>query len=257
VIKTLVISAAVSLSVLVFLGFCFLFSQKPIRVSFKNPGVFIFARVAKIKGTSKNIDRLYLVSAGIGVLVVQMISQGTLGVNGVILGLGVGLGIAKLYLFIRSYALKAAKLRETAVLYLLTNLGLRSGYTLPQSLREAMTMTPGLARHIEKCLELWPQNPFQALEHLRLAINLPEADALISVFMQVQELGASKLGGAMEEGSRHLQSLRRALVKSQAAGRPLAFSVFRMLPLLGILGIVIGPLVIQLTKLMGQIFQIF
>jgi|GEM_PF-2457438 len=250
---------SLSVGVMVFLG-VYLVIKRASSIRIEKPDFSSFtkfaARVAE-ETTSHEKDRVYLIGSGIGILTAILISSGKCGIKGIVLGMGAGLVLSWLYLFMRRYAVKARKMRETAVLYLMVDMHLRSGYTMSQSLRGAMAMTPGLARQINKCLEMWPDGPVQALEYLRKSINLNEADTLISVLIHAMDLGSSSLGGAMEEGSRQLQNLQRALVRTQAAGRPVAFSFFRLLPLLGCLGIVVGPLLVQLTKAMTQILNIF
>lgn len=186
-----------------------------------------------------------------------LLTQGQYGINTIVFGAVAGGIVGHVFMAARAHGRKMWRLRETAVLYLLVELGLRAGYTLPASLRGAMPMTPTLAPHIARCLEIWDRNPIQALEVLRRAIGLPEADTLISLLMQVQEMGSDKLGGAMEEGSRQLQSLRRALVRSQAASRPLAFAVFRILPVLGVVGLVVGPLIVHVAARFREMFMVF
>jgi hypothetical protein len=202
-------------------------------------------------------NRVYLNGGCAGALAVILIAQGKVSPGGLVLGAIFGAGAAHVYQMVAGYSARARRMREAALLYLLVEMGLKSGYSLPQSLRSASVMVPGLSAHLERCLEVWPKNPIEALEYLRLAINLPEADAFVTVLMQVQDMGAGRLHGALEEGSRQLNNLMRALVRSQAAGKPLAFSIFRLLPLVGCLGIVLGPLVYQIIDMVKVIFDVF
>lgn len=188
-----------------------------------------------------------------GVMAAVLLTQGQHGLNAVAFGAAAGWAVGHVFVTARRHGQKLRRLRETAVLYLLVELGLRAGYTLPASLRGAMPMVPALAPHIAHCLEIWDRGPIQALETLRRAIGLPEADALVALLMQVQEMGSARLGGAMEEGSRQMQSLRRALVRSQAASRPLAFAVFRVLPVLGVVGLMLGPLTMVVLNRINQV----
>lgn len=192
-----------------------------------------------------------------GVVAAVLLTQGQYGLNAIVFGAAAGWAVGHVFITARRHGQKLRRLRETAVLYLLVELGLRAGYTLPASLRGAMPMVPALAPHIAQCLEMWDRGPIQALEALRRAIGLPEADALIALLMQVQEAGSARLGGAMEEGSRQMQSLRRALVRSQAASRPMAFAVFRVLPVLGIVGLILGPLVMTVLSGLNQMLTAF
>ncbi|RJX20177.1 MAG: hypothetical protein C4575_07105 [Desulforudis sp.] len=192
-----------------------------------------------------------------GVVAATLLTQGQYGFNTIVFGAVAGGIVGHVFILASAHGRKMRRLRETAVLYLLVELGLRAGYTLPASLRGAMPMTPALAPHVARCLEIWDRSPIQALETLRQAINLPEADTLVSLLMQVQEMGSGRLGGAMEEGSKQLQSLRRALVRSQAASRPLAFAVFRMLPVLGVVGLVLGPLMMVVLSRLSQMLTVF
>lgn len=224
-----------------------------VKISIKKPDLSPWTQLARRSMARKDEkSRPQLIGIAGGILAVVLITQGNTTPGLLLVGMIGGFGLAKLYLFIQKYAVRAARLRETALLYLLVELGLKANHNLPQSLRVAASMTPGLAPHIERCLEKW-SNPYEALEYLGTAINLPEADTLISILMQVVETGPGRMQGAMTEGSRHLQNLRRALVKSQAAGRPIVFGVFRVLPLVGALGLIIGPLIVRLVTWFNQV----
>ncbi|NSW82722.1 MAG: hypothetical protein HPY90_05515 [Syntrophothermus sp.] len=248
---------SLSLGLLAFLIVYLIASRVKFRFGFQKPDISSWTmKLAKNQKRKNDASKPQLLGISGGVLAVFAISQGKATPGLLILGMLIGFGVAELYLYIQKYAVRAIRLRETALLYLLVELGLKANHNLPQSLRVAASMTPVLREHIERCLEKW-SNPYEALEYLGAKINLPEADALISILMQVVETGPGRMQGAMAEGSRHLQNLRRALVRSQAAGRPLVFSVFRMLPLVGACGLIIGPLVVRLVTWFNQVLFYF
>lgn len=174
------------------------------------------------------------------------------GVTMVAAALGAGAGF-----FVRRGGRDTArlvKLRQVAVLYEAVDFYTRAGYTIRQSLSLAIPLAPALRDAVEKCLATWPAGPVRALERLAEEINLPEAALLSSVLAHAEEFGIAVGRAAIEEESRSLEALRQTLAELKVVSKPMYFAMYRALPFAAIAGMMVGPLVYRLMKVMAIFF---
>ncbi|MGB9886806.1 MAG: hypothetical protein ACPLRW_07410 [Moorellales bacterium] len=187
---------------------------------------------------------------------------------GLLLGLGVSQTFAVLLLgaavgagggwFVRRGAQdtqKLKKLRQVAALYEAVDFYTRAGYTIRQSLSLAVPLAPDLRGAVERCLAAWPAGPVRALDRLAQEIGLPEAALLASVLAHAEESGIGAGRTAIEEESRSLEALRQTLAELKIVSKPMYFAIYRALPLAAVGGIMTGPLVYRLLKVMGMFFS--
>lgn len=167
---------------------------------------------------------------------------------------GIGAGIAWFIQRNMKETLKMKKLREIAALYESIVFYTKAGYTIQQALRLGAVITPTIRPAVERCLAAWPSGPVRALERFAEEVDVPEAATLSTVLMHAEESGIGYGSGAIEEESRALESLRQTLAELKIVSKPLYYCIYRALPLAAISGIVVGPLVWRLIKLLGQYF---
>lgn len=149
------------------------------------------------------------------------------------------------------------RMREVAVLYEAVDFYTRAGYTVRQALSLATAVVSAIRPAVERCLAAWPQGPVRALERMAEEVNLPEASVLATVLMHVEEAGVERGRAAVEEEARGLEALRRSLAELKVVSRPLYYCVYRALPLAAVGGVLVGPLVYRLVRLLSQSFGAF
>jgi len=147
-------------------------------------------------------------------------------------------GVRRLY----RGAVKEKRLREIVILFEGVEIYLRAGYSLVQALRAASLLVPGLKRTVNRCVNCWPSGPRVALEQFRKEMNLPEADILVSLLLQIEAAGIQNLKGVMEREAENLDRLRRLKVEARIANRPFYMMLYRILPLAVTLVLIVGPL---------------
>lgn len=151
-------------------------------------------------------------------------------------------------------SVRLRKIREVAVLYESVDFYTKAGYTVQQSLRLGAVLTPLLRPSVERCLAAWPSGPAKALERFARDAGVPEAALFSSVLTHLEQSGASFGCGVLEEEGRGLEDLRKSLAELKIIAKPVYFAIYRALPLVAIGGVVVGPLVYRLIKLL-QVFS--
>ena len=175
--------------------------------------------------------------------------------TGFAVGSLIGMGLAIFYRNNKDEMQKIKKIREVAALYESVDLFIRVGYSVYQSLELSMTITTTITPSLEKCLNSWPtKGSVQSLEEFANDVNIPEAAVLASVLMHIEEAGQEHGATLMAEEARHLEELRTTLAEVMIVSKPLYYSIYRVLPLIAIGGIIIGPLLYSLVSTLGQVF---
>ncbi|MDI6906439.1 MAG: hypothetical protein QMC81_02965 [Thermoanaerobacterales bacterium] len=164
-----------------------------------------------------------------------------MGYAGVFAGLALAVG-AKVVFRWRLNAQKVVRQKEIVVLFETVELYMRAGMPLHHALAAARMLTPSLRRAVGEALTYWPGGPAKALEVLREKIDLPEADILASLLLQIEQAGIDNLEGIVRREGKRLEQLRDAADRARINIRPLYLVLFRALPLVACLGMIGGAL---------------
>jgi len=171
-----------------------------------------------------------------------------------VVGAGAGAGITKFFQKNAEHTQRMKKLREIAVLSETIDFLTQVGYSIPQALKYGATITPVLRPHVERCIANWPTGPVSALNRFSREVNLPEAATLTSILTHAQESGPEYARAAIEEEARSLEMLRQTLSEISILSKPTYFAVYRAMPMIAILGILVGPLIYRLIRTLGETF---
>jgi Flp pilus assembly protein TadB len=157
-------------------------------------------------------------------------------------------------------ARKTEMMRELAVLYEIIDFftqgeGEFQHFTILQALRYGAVITPAIRPVVQRCIDAWPSGPVRALENFAKEVNLPEASILTSVLIHAEKSGMKYARSAMSEGSRDLENLRQMLAEIKIGSKPMYYMIYRMLPLAGVVGIVVGALFYHLMTMLSQFFS--
>lgn len=152
----------------------------------------------------------------------------------------------------RRQALRSRRVKEIAVFFEALELYLRAGYALPQGMRAAAALVPGIRRAVERCLDYWPSGPRKALAVLQKELGAPEAEILVSLLLQIEAVGIKDLEGVVRREARNLERLQRMRAEARLASRPVYVMVYRFLPLAATLAITAGPMLYRTFRVMRE-----
>ncbi|WP_459195613.1 hypothetical protein [Wukongibacter baidiensis] len=164
-----------------------------------------------------------------------------------VVGIVIGLIIAKLVSKIKKEVVKAKKLNDIAVLFEAIDMYTKAGYSLIQALRSAKLLTKVITPTLDKTIALWARGPQRALEHLKNELNLEESETLVLLMMHLEKTGVKQLDGVLKREARNIERLQRMKSEISISKRPLILTVYRILPLTAIFGIVIGSLIYRVV----------
>lgn len=164
-----------------------------------------------------------------------------------IVGIVIGLIIAKLVSKIKKEVVKAKKLNDIAVLFEAIDMYTKVGYSLIQALRSAKLLTKIITPTLDKTIALWARGPKQALEYLKNQLELEESETLILLMMHLEKTGVKQFNGVLKREARNIERLQRMKSEISISKRPLILTVYRILPLTAIFGIVIGSLIYRVV----------
>lgn len=160
-----------------------------------------------------------------------------------IVGVVIGLIIAKLVSKVKKEVVKAKKLNDIAILFEAIDMYTRAGYSLIQALRSAKLLTKVITPILDKTIALWTRGPQKALEYLKIELNLEESETLILLMMHLEKTGVKQLDGVLKREAGNIKRIQKMKSEISISKRPLILTVYRVLPLTAIFGIIIGSLV--------------
>lgn len=160
-----------------------------------------------------------------------------------IVGIFIGLVIAILVSKIKKEVVKAKKLNDIAILMEAIDMYTKAGYSLIQALRSAKLLTKIITSTIDKTIALWSRGPQRALEYLKNELNLEESETLILLMMHLEKTGVKRLDGVLKREAGNIERLQRMKSEISISKRPFILTIYRILPLTAIFGIVIGSLI--------------
>jgi len=147
------------------------------------------------------------------------------------------------------------KLSEIVMIYETVSFFTKAGYSTQQSLQMSLPVTSVLAPALKRCLAAWPHGPARALEAFAQEAEVEEAELLSSVLLYIEEAGIQFGEAAAQEEARNLDALRESLSELAIVSKPLYYSVYRVLPLAAIGGVIIGPLLYKIITIMSDVIH--
>lgn len=148
------------------------------------------------------------------------------------------------------------KLSEIVMIYETVSFFTKAGYSTQQSLQMSLPVTTVLAPALKRCLAAWPHGPARALETFTQEADVEEAELLASVLLYIEEAGIKFGEAAAQEEARNLDALRESLSELAIISKPLYYSVYRVLPLAAIGGVIIGPILYKIITIMSDIIHL-
>lgn len=171
----------------------------------------------------------------------------------VFLGVVISLISIKAIKHLKEQADRAKKLKEVVFLFEAIELYIKAGYTVYQALRTAKVLTNKIRPAVDKCLSYWSASPKKALETLQEEIKLPGIEILVLLLLQMEYSGSKELQGAMKRESFNIEKIQKLKSQIKIANKPLILVVYKMLPLMAILGIVVGALLYRTYSVLTQV----
>lgn len=215
--------------------------------------IYLIGKQLSIKTNNK--DTQVLIGALIGFIGGLLLTTGTQYMATASLafaGLGAGLVEATSRLLARGKEEK--RKQECFLLFTAAEIFIQSGYSIPQALANSRDFTPMLTADINKTLAAWPQGTVKALEVLRDSINLPEGDQLVSLLLQLNQVGTRNVGNIIQAEARQMEEKRKALEKARITQKPVFLMAYRLLPLVVLMGMLAGVLVNRVFTQMNSMF---
>ncbi len=163
-------------------------------------------------------------------------------------------------IFVRKSIKKSKENRlrfELAVLYEVVDFYTTAGYSIAQSLELGSHILPNLRSVIEKVLELYPQGYYKALQILTEEIPLKESEILVYILSYMEEMGVERGRPAIEEEARQLELIRKTASEMQIMNKPLYYTIYRLMPVISLGGILLGPLLHRIVVLVDVMLEGF
>lgn len=165
-------------------------------------------------------------------------------------GLFIGLFIVYIYQKTIAAAIRAKKLKESAILFEAIELYSKAGYSLYQAINASKVLVDEIRPAVDKCLNYWGAGPKKALQKLQDEIGLEEIDTLVLLLMNIESTGGKDLGGTISQVVFNMEDLQKMKTQIKISNRPLMFVIYRMLPLASIVGIVVGGLLYRMYSVL-------
>lgn len=213
---------------------------------------YLVGRQFSIRKDNKNTQ---LVTGGlVGLVLGIILTNGTdYTATAAMVFAGLGVGVVEIFRRITTQGREERRKKECFLLFNAIEIFAQSGYSVPQALANARSFVPTLEPAINKSLAVWPSGSVQALEVLRKEINLPEGDQLVSLLLQINQAGTKNLGNIIQAESKQMEERRKALAKARITQKPVFLMLYRLLPLIVVLGMLAGVLVTRIFNQMNSV----
>lgn len=169
------------------------------------------------------------------------------------LGLAAGALLAKAVHSLYQSSLEQEKKRQVAIFFEAVELYMRGGKSMPKAIGTAQKLTPLLRKAVQKCLHYWPKSPARALEEFRKEVDVPEAQILVSLLLRIEKSGINGMEGVIQRDAHNIERLRDMAARRTIFKRPMYFMMYRLLPTLTVLGMLIGSLYYRLGMVLDQV----
>lgn len=214
--------------------------------------VYLISKQISIKKTNK--DTRLIIGGFAGFIIGMSLTYGTPYIaTGTLISAGLGAGAVEITYRILIRGKEERRKQECFLLFNTIEIFIQSGYSIPQSLAYAREFTPMLTEDINKALAAWPSGAVNALEVLKDSIGLPEGDQLTSLLLQVHQSGNRNLVGILQAESKQMDEKRKAAAKARITQKPAFLIMYRLLPLIVLMGMLAGVLVTRVFTQMNSI----
>lgn len=159
------------------------------------------------------------------------------------LGAITGLGVVVLMQNVKSKNLHRKKVEEIAIVFEAIELYMKAGYSMYQAIRASRLLVKTIRPALDTCLTYWGAGPKVALGKLQDELSLPEAETLILLMINLESTGSQEMQNAIGGEVFSMESIERMKRDIEISNKPLVLMIYRMLPLVSVLGIVVGSLV--------------
>lgn len=166
-------------------------------------------------------------------------------------GLILGLIIVLLFQKVKKDNLHTKKVEEFAIVFEAIELYMRAGYSMYQAIRTSRLLVKEIRPSIDMCLTYWGAGPKNALSKFQEDLNLPEAETLILLLINLESTGSKEMRSAIGGEVFSIESIERMKTNIKTSNKPLVLMVYRMLPLGSVLGIVVGSLIYRTFAVLG------
>ncbi len=198
-------------------------------------------RSVQLPLSRSTIDNTVIIWTAIGVLFGIVL---TWGLNNVVLGAMIcGFWAGVSVIVFREYhrrKTKSARYQECLELFRLVETYMQLGMPLQLALGEAKEILVMLKPAVNKALAYWGMGSESALKVLQVEIDLPEAESLVMLLSQINNSGIKNFDNIIKMEADRLEDIREAAEQMQISIKPLILVLYRVLPLLAILGMVAG-----------------
>jgi hypothetical protein len=187
------------------------------------------------------IDNTVIIWAVIGALFGVILTWGSNSIllGAIICGFWAGVSVIGFREYHRRRT-KSIRYQECLELFRLVETYMQLGMPLQLALVEAKEMLVVLKPAVNKTLAYWGMGSENALRVLQKEINLPEAESLVMLLSQVNNSGIKNFDNIIKMEADRLEDIREAAEQMQISIKPLILILYRVLPLLAILGMVAG-----------------
>ncbi len=198
-------------------------------------------RDTKLEFNRSIIDKTVITWAIIGALLGVILTWGSnsLVLGALICGFWAGVSVIGFREYHRRKT-KSIRYQECLELFRLVENYMQLGMPLQLALTEAKEILVVLKPAVNKALAYWGMGSETALRVLRVEIDLPEAESLVMLLSQVNNSGIKNFDNIIKMEADRLEDIREAAEQMQISIKPLILILYRVLPLLAILGMVAG-----------------
>lgn len=153
-----------------------------------------------------------------------------------------GLSIILFVRNVKSKNVHIKKVNEIAIVFESIELYMRAGYSMYQAIRTSRLLITEIRPAMDVCLSYWGNGPKQALAKLQEELNVPEAETLILMLVNLEGTGSKEMRSAIGGEVFNIESIQRMKTNVSIANKPLLLMIYRMLPLGSVIGITVGSL---------------
>lgn len=168
-------------------------------------------------------------------------SPGDIG-KSVLVCIGLGLGALKIYRFMKNYSQTKQWEQQVDKLFLGMDLYLKAGIPMRNALTQAKRLTPMLSDAIDVSLKQWSAGSGTALNTLGRELKLGKHDTRVRFLKEIDDMGIKNLQGLLRRETIRIQEYRRTQEEVRIGMKPLIITVYRTLPVLTNIGMLVGVL---------------